>query len=73
MEVSAGDGYSLILTKDGQVFSCGKGNFGRLGQGDCQEYSYPAKITWFSDRDILVKSICAGGRHSLVMGVDKYF
>ena len=72
MQVEAGDGFSVILTKDHEVYSCGKGNFGRLGLGDCEEYSYPTKIEWFTEREIKVKNISAGGRHCLAIGVDKY-
>ena len=31
IKVCAGDGFSIALDSHGQVFSCGKGNFGRLG------------------------------------------
>lgn len=31
VKILAGDGFSLFLDKDGIVYSCGKGNFGRLG------------------------------------------
>lgn len=31
VKVCAGDGFSIVLNSQGDVFSCGKGNFGRLG------------------------------------------
>lgn len=43
-QVSAGDGFSLILSQDGEAYSCGKGNFGRLGHGKTSDLSYPSKI-----------------------------
>jgi alpha-tubulin suppressor-like RCC1 family protein len=30
-KIQAGDGFTLILSEQGHVYSCGKGNFGRLG------------------------------------------
>lgn len=71
--MSAGDGFSLILTKDHEVYSCGKGDLGRLGHGNTQEQFKPKIIKWFKERDIKVKSISAGGRHSLAIGCYKYY
>ena len=33
VQVAAGDGFSVFLTSDGMVYTCGKGNYSRLGQG----------------------------------------
>lgn len=33
LKICCGDGFSLALTTKGKVFSCGKGNLGRLGLG----------------------------------------
>lgn len=32
-KVCCGDGFSLALSAKGKVYSCGKGNLGRLGHG----------------------------------------
>mmetsp|Transcript_28166 Transcript_28166/g.5134 ORF Transcript_28166/g.5134 Transcript_28166/m.5134 type:complete len:91 (-) Transcript_28166:196-468(-) len=32
-KVCAGDGYSAVLTQKGEVYTFGKGSFGRLGNG----------------------------------------
>jgi len=34
VKVQAGDGFSVILDEHGDVYTTGKGNFGRLGLGD---------------------------------------
>jgi alpha-tubulin suppressor-like RCC1 family protein len=31
IKVAAGDGFSVFLDNHGSVYTCGKGNFGRLG------------------------------------------
>ena len=44
VKICASDGFSLILNRMGHVFSCGKGNFGRLGQGNQISMNNPTKI-----------------------------
>ena len=66
-KVSAGDGFSIFLDKLGCVYSCGKGNFGRLGLGHAYNINNPVKISWFSQRDIKIKDVVAGGRHCLAI------
>lgn len=36
IKVCAGDGFSVILNNEGHVYTAGKANFGRLGQGHLQ-------------------------------------
>jgi alpha-tubulin suppressor-like RCC1 family protein len=47
LKVCAGDGFSVFLTEWGEVFSCGKGNFGRLGHGRVESLNKATKIKWF--------------------------
>jgi len=67
VKVCAGDGFSLALDYDGDVFSCGKGNFGRLGQGHTSSLNTMTRIDWFTKAKIQIKDICAGGRHCLAI------
>ena len=67
IKVSAGDGFSLVLNYDGEVFTCGKGNYGRLGQGHTNSLSTMTRIDWFITKKLLIKDICAGGRHCLAI------
>eukprot|EP00347_Sterkiella_histriomuscorum_P017345 403349742 len=67
MKVSAGDGFSMFLDKEGQIFCCGKGNFGRLGLGHQYNINNPLKISWFTSKQIKVKDVVAGGRHCLAL------
>ena len=66
-KVSAGDGFSVFLDVLGNVYTCGKANFGRLGQGHLYSLNNPARIGWFSKNRILIKDIQAGGRHCLAI------
>ncbi len=42
---AAGRGFSLFLTKQGQVFSCGDGSMGCLGHGDKKSRRQPALVS----------------------------
>ena len=66
-KVSAGDGFSVFLDSTGVVFTCGKANFGRLGQGHLYSLNTPTAIGWFIKNKIQVKDVQAGGRHCLVL------
>lgn len=33
-QVAAGAGFSIILTQKGHIYTCGKGDYGQLGQGE---------------------------------------
>lgn len=67
VKVSAGDCFSLVLDSQGEVYSCGKGNFGRLGHGDQNSKNEMTAVKYFTENGIVVKDIEAGGRHALVM------
>jgi alpha-tubulin suppressor-like RCC1 family protein len=55
--------YSLALTKDGDVYSWGKGSYGELGLGKDHRHSLePAKINLSG-----VKNIFGGGWHSFAI------
>jgi alpha-tubulin suppressor-like RCC1 family protein len=58
--------HSLILLENGDVYSCGRGSAGRLGQGDNRDRYYPTKV----DLEVKIKEIGAGGDYSLAIGED---
>lgn len=66
-KVSAGDCFSVFLDSLGDVYTCGKANFGRLGQGHLVSLNHPTKIGWFAKNKILIKDVQAGGRHCLAI------
>lgn len=67
VKVCAGDGFSVALDAYGKVYTCGKGNFGRLCTGEIMSLSSMTKINWFGANKLIVKDIAAGGRHALVI------
>ena len=43
-QVACGADFTLILTTEGQVYSCGSGAFGKLGHGDEQDKRLPSLV-----------------------------
>jgi len=66
-KVACAEHHSLFLTRDGQVYSVGRGEDGRLGHGDSKNYETPTLIAGLSnlpDGDRVVDVNC-GECHSL--------
>jgi alpha-tubulin suppressor-like RCC1 family protein len=47
VKVGAGDGFSVFLTEEGDVYTCGEGNYGRLGHYHGVSMSKPTVIDYF--------------------------
>lgn len=63
--VSCGGWHSLFWTRDGELFSCGKGEYGRLGLGNEESPSTPQLVNLGDG--IKVHTASAGGSHSLII------
>ncbi|XP_046401290.1 probable E3 ubiquitin-protein ligase HERC1 isoform X2 [Ischnura elegans] len=63
------DGHSLALTEDGQVYSWGDGDYGKLGHGNLSIQKLPKPITGALSGKV-VKTIHAGYRHSAAVTED---
>jgi alpha-tubulin suppressor-like RCC1 family protein len=63
-QVAAGSSYSMVLTRDGDVFTWGCGYDGRLGHGDEDNQLVPKRVEGFTN----VTDIAAGGAQSLAVG-----
>ncbi|XP_044756783.1 probable E3 ubiquitin-protein ligase HERC1 [Coccinella septempunctata] len=63
------DGHTLALTENGEVYSWGDGDYGKLGHGNCITHKQPEKITGpFVGKKI--KYVNAGYRHSAAITED---
>ena len=61
--IAAGYDFSLVLLENGDVYSFGNGDSGRLGHGDYSRQIKPKKIETLSN----VMAIAAGNHHSLAL------
>ncbi|XP_070576685.1 serine/threonine-protein kinase Nek9-like [Ptychodera flava] len=64
-QVSCGTCHVLALTRDGEVFSWGNGEYGRLGLGSEDDYMSPQKVAIQGKR--IIVSVCAGSDGSFFL------
>ncbi len=56
--------HSLVLTEDGNIWSFGCGEHGRLGHGDTAEFRTPKSIESLNNLEIHIVHIACGAYHS---------
>ncbi|KAG5681672.1 hypothetical protein PVAND_011086 [Polypedilum vanderplanki] len=61
--ISCGDDFSVFLTADGGVFTCGNGTFGQLGHGTVTNEILPRKVLELMGSTVI--QIACGRRHTL--------
>ncbi|XP_071692913.1 ultraviolet-B receptor UVR8-like isoform X2 [Rutidosis leptorrhynchoides] len=64
--LAAGEAHTLLLTGDGDVYSWGRGTFGRLGNGSEVDHHFPLKI----ELGKKIVGLAAGAYHSLALSDD---
>jgi alpha-tubulin suppressor-like RCC1 family protein len=67
--ISSGQEHILLLTDSGRVLSFGRGSRGQLGHGDVEDVTESSELIDALD-GIKIKSIAAGGWHSLALSMD---
>ncbi|XP_071455632.1 probable E3 ubiquitin-protein ligase HERC4 [Hetaerina americana] len=63
--ISCGDDFSVFLTKDGGVFTCGLGSYGQLGHNSKTNEVLPRKVMELMGLE--VTQISCGRRHTLAL------
>ncbi|CAI2384300.1 unnamed protein product [Moneuplotes crassus] len=71
IKVKAGDGFSVFLSLNGSVYTCGQGNYGRLGHENCVNLSKPAMIQYFKHKNVKIIDIDTCGRHTYAISNKK--
>ncbi|SCO72860.1 UVB-resistance protein UVR8 homologue [Plasmodium vivax] len=70
VNICCGDQHSLVLTKNGKVYGCGRGEFGRLGKGNHGDQLFFEEIDFFISNNITVKGISCGHSFSAALSTD---
>ncbi|GLJ16737.1 hypothetical protein SUGI_0288000 [Cryptomeria japonica] len=68
-QVATGLSYTVILTKYGQVYTCGSNSHGQLGHGDTLERTTPRKVERFNSLGPVLQ-IAAGVSHTMAVTED---
>lgn len=68
--VATGEAHTLALGGDGNVYSWGRGTFGRLGCGSESDQLLPTRIRFFQENKLRIVGIAAGAYHSLALADD---
>ena len=71
--VSAGYYHSLFVDTNGNVYSCGRGTYGKLGHGNTSDKSTPTLIQYFDTNNITISHVSAGHYHSIFFSNDPYY
>lgn len=69
LQVATGLSFTVILTRHGQVYTCGSNLHGQLGHGDTLERPIPRKVERFSSLGPVVQ-ISAGVSHTMAVTED---
>ena len=70
-KIACGSSYSLFLTNDGRVYSCGSNVYGQLGLNSTNDQIAPQLIQTFYDNEIKITKIAGGANHSLFLTNDE--
>jgi alpha-tubulin suppressor-like RCC1 family protein len=65
ISISAGGWHSCFVTSEGELFTCGKGEYGRLGLKDEKSKPLPCIVDNYSTFSTQVKEVSAGGSHTI--------
>lgn len=68
LRVSCGGWHTVVVTKNGECYTFGRGEFGRLGLGDTRSRTRPHLVQALKDKHI-VQAAC-GGSHTLFLTAD---
>ena len=66
--VSCGNSHTIFLTTDGEVLSCGVGEYGRLGTGGSSNAETPVSVSALLNETIV--QVAAGNSHSIALDKD---
>ncbi|KAL9663086.1 hypothetical protein QQ045_027923 [Rhodiola kirilowii] len=69
-QVAAGHNFTMFLTTEGRVYTCGINSSGQLGHGDNVDRPTPTLVQFLKDAGIVVVQISAGPSYALAVTDD---
>lgn len=67
VDVAAGGAHSACITASGELYTWGKGRYGRLGHGDSEDQLKPKLVSQGSLFSQLLSSLLSISLHSIVL------
>eukprot|EP00118_Oscarella_pearsei_P022140 m.252836 g.252836 ORF g.252836 m.252836 type:complete len:3992 (+) comp40356_c1_seq2:177-12152(+) len=67
VHIVCGDADSAAIDSNGQLFMWGKGSYGRLGHGTCEDYDVPTAVEAFRGKVIVDISCGCGDAHTVAL------
>jgi RCC1 and BTB domain-containing protein len=64
VQVAAGSGHTAFLSADGVLYTCGRGDDGRLGHGDAQWLYVPKPVEALKAARVRVRFVACGSYHT---------
>ncbi|KAK7486952.1 hypothetical protein BaRGS_00021768, partial [Batillaria attramentaria] len=69
VHIAVGSTYSAAVTASGELFTWGRGNYGRLGHGNSEDHSYPSLVTTLKGHRV-IDVACGSGDAQTVAVTD---
>ncbi|XP_039287848.1 E3 ubiquitin-protein ligase HERC2 [Nilaparvata lugens] len=66
-KIACGGTYSAAVTSNGELLTWGRGNYGRLGHGNSEDFYIPTRVTGLSDHHIVDVACGSGDAQTLAL------
>ncbi|RZF37934.1 hypothetical protein LSTR_LSTR005434, partial [Laodelphax striatellus] len=66
-KIACGGTYSAAVTSNGELFTWGRGNYGRLGHGNSEDFYIPTRVTGLVDHHIVDVACGSGDAQTLAL------
>ena len=68
--IACGSTYSAAFTQEGELYTWGRGNYGRLGHGSSDDHALPTPVQALKGKRVV--GVACGGGDAQVMGLGQW-